>query len=105
MVKKMFTEIRLCNPMTYDFKEHVKIVEIYMVKFNVSIFKIMVLFVNAKYVHKHNVILNKTNQTFHYFDKMFFDIYLNPTSYHNQNVNISFHYIFFYKTSKLSKHN
>ena len=48
-------------------------VEIYMVKFNVSIFKIMGFFVNAKYVHKH-VILNKTNQTFHYFDKMFFFI-------------------------------
>ena len=78
-------------------------VEIYMVKFNVSIFKIMGFFVNAKYVHKH-VILNKTNQTFHYFDKMFF-FYLNPTSYPNQNVNISFHYIFFYKTSILLKHN
>ena len=36
MVKKMFIEIRLCNPLTF-FKEHVKIVEIYMVKFNVSI--------------------------------------------------------------------
>ena len=30
-------EIRLCNPMMYDFKGINKIVEIYMVKFNVSI--------------------------------------------------------------------
>ena len=37
MVKKMFIEIRLCSPMTYDFKGNVKIDEIYMVKFNVSI--------------------------------------------------------------------
>ena len=37
MVKKMYIEIRSCNPMTYDFKGHVKIIEIYMVKFNVSI--------------------------------------------------------------------
>ena len=33
----MFIEIRLSNPRTYDFKGHFKIVEIYMVKFNVSI--------------------------------------------------------------------
>ena len=48
----MFIEIRLCNPITYDFKGHVKIVEIYMVKFNVSILnrlKVMGYFVNAKY--------------------------------------------------------
>ena len=37
MVKKMFIEIRLCNPKTYNFKGNVKIAEIYMVKFNVSI--------------------------------------------------------------------
>ena len=37
MVKKMFIEIRLCNPMAHDCKRHVKIVEIYVVKFNVSI--------------------------------------------------------------------
>ena len=35
-MKKMFIEIRLCNPMTYNFKGHVKIVKIYMAKFNVS---------------------------------------------------------------------
>ena len=34
LVKKMFIEIRLCNPIMYGFKGHVKIVEIYMVKFN-----------------------------------------------------------------------
>ena len=37
MVKKMFIELRLCNSMTYDFKGHVKIAEIYLVSFNVSI--------------------------------------------------------------------
>ena len=47
MVKKMFIEIKLCNPMTYFFKGHFKIVKINMIKFNVSIlirFKIMGLF-------------------------------------------------------------
>ena len=34
MVKKMFIEIKLCDPMTYIFKGYVKIVKIYMVKFN-----------------------------------------------------------------------
>ena len=59
----MFIEIRLCNQMTYVFKDHVKIVKIYMVKFNVSIsdrLKAMSFFVNAKYVHKYKVSLNKT---------------------------------------------
>ena len=37
MMKKIFMEIRLCNLMTHVFKGHVKIVKIYMVKFNVSI--------------------------------------------------------------------
>ena len=37
MLKKMFIEIRLRNPMTYIFKGDVKIVKIYMLKFNVSI--------------------------------------------------------------------
>ena len=62
MVKKMSIEIR-CNPMTYDFKGHAEIVEIYIVNLNVSIFnrlKIIRFFVNAKYIHKHNVILNET---------------------------------------------
>ena len=36
MVKKIFFEVRLRNLMTC-FKEHVKIVNIYMVKFHVSI--------------------------------------------------------------------
>ena len=36
-MKKMFIEIRLCNLMTKIFKGHVKIVKIYMMKFNVSI--------------------------------------------------------------------
>ena len=38
-VKKMFIDNRLCNQMTYVFKGHLKIVTIYMVKFNVSILK------------------------------------------------------------------
>ena len=45
MVKKIFMEFRLCNLITYIFKEHIKIVKIYMVKFNISILnrlKIMV---------------------------------------------------------------
>ena len=36
MLKEMFTEIRLFNPMTYIFKGDAKIVKIYMVKFNSS---------------------------------------------------------------------
>ena len=55
MVKKMFIEIRLCSLMTYVFKGHVKIVKIYMVKFNVSILnrlKIMVcLQIQSKYIN------------------------------------------------------
>ena len=48
--EEMFIEIRLCNTMTYYFKGHVKIVEIYMVKFNLSILNRL----------KTSVILNKT---------------------------------------------
>ena len=70
----MFIENRLCNPIT-----HVKIVEIHMVKFNVSFLnrlKMMGFFVNARYIHKCNVILNETVTTlFTIFP------YLNPTSY------------------------
>ena len=49
--------------MAYIFKGHVKIVKIYIVKFNVSILdrlKIMFLFCKYKVLHKHNVICNKT---------------------------------------------
>ena len=35
----MFIEIRLCDRMMYVFKGYVKIVKIYMVKFNISILK------------------------------------------------------------------
>ena len=45
MVRKMVIQIRLYDPMKYDFEGHVRIVEIYMAKFNVSIlnrFKIMI---------------------------------------------------------------
>ena len=45
--------------MTYDFKEHVTIVELCMVKINVSILNRLInigFFVNAKYIHKHDVI-------------------------------------------------
>ena len=46
-----------------------------MVKFNASILnrlKTMFFFLNTKYIDKYNVSLNKTYQTLHYFDKMFF---------------------------------
>ena len=80
----MFTEIRLCNPMTYIFKGDVKIVKIHMVKFNVSVLnrlKIMGFFVNTKYIHKNNVIFNKTvTKLVTILTKCFFP-YLNPTSY------------------------
>ena len=67
MVKKMFIEIRLCNPTTYDFKGHVKIVEIRLT--------IMVFFVNAQYIHKYNAILNKTvTKLFAILTKCFFSI-------------------------------
>ena len=65
MVNKMFIEIRLCNPMTYIFKGHVKIIQIYMVEFNVSTLnrlQVMGFFVNTKYIHKHiifNIIVTK----------------------------------------------
>ena len=65
-MKKMFIEIRLCNRVTYIFKGHVKILKIYMVKFNVSILnrlKIMFFFVNTKYIHTHNVIFNSRFKT------------------------------------------
>ena len=61
-VKKIFIEIRLCNGMTHV-KGYVKIVKIYMVQFNVSILKrlkIMGFLANTKYIHRCNVILNKT---------------------------------------------
>ena len=78
-VEENFIEIRLCNPMTYIFKGDVKIVKIYMVKFNVSIlnrFKIMGIFVNTEYIHKHNVIFNKTVTKFAtILTKCFFSIY------------------------------
>ena len=74
MVKKMFIEIAVCNPLTYDFKGHVKIVEIYMVKFNVSI-------VNRLKIMGFFVILNETvTKLFTILTKCFFP-YLNPTSY------------------------
>ena len=50
MVKKMFIEIRLCNPMMYIFKGHVKIVQICMAKFNVSVLnRLRIMFVFCKY--------------------------------------------------------
>ena len=85
MVKKMFIEIRLCNLTTYVFKGHVKIVKMYMAKFNESISnrpKIMGFFVNTK-KNKHNVIFNKTvTKIVTILTKKIFP-YLNPTSYLN----------------------
>ena len=81
MVKKMFIEI-----IDYVIQWRIQIqvhVKIYMVKFNESILNRlkMGLFVNAKYIHKHDVILNKTvTKLFTILTKCFFP-YLNPTSY------------------------
>ena len=84
MMRKMFIEIRLCNLLTYIFKGHVKIVKIlYMVKFNVSILnrlKIMGFFLNTEYIHKHNVIFNKTVTKLVTILTKYFFLYLNPTS-------------------------
>ena len=84
MVKIMFIEVGVCNLTAYVFKGHVKIVKIYMVKFNASMLnrlKIMFFFVNAKQMHKHNVIFNKTlTKIVTIFTKCFLS-YLNPTSY------------------------
>ena len=41
MVKKTFIEIRLYDLMAHVFKGHVKIVKIYVVKFNVSILNML----------------------------------------------------------------
>ena len=41
MYKKMFIEIGLYNSMTYIFKGDVKIVKMYMVRFNVSILNML----------------------------------------------------------------
>ena len=83
-MKKMFIEIRLCNPMMHDFKGHVKIVEICMVKTDVSILnrlKIIIFFVNARYIRKLDAIWNKTvTKLFTILTNYFFP-YLNSTSY------------------------
>ena len=62
MVKKRFTGIGLCNPMTYVFKGHVKIVKMYMVKFNVSILNMLkiMFFANSKCIYKPHVIFNES---------------------------------------------
>ena len=49
MLKKMCIEIKLCNPMTYVFKGDVKIVKIYIVKFNVSILNRLKVMFFCKY--------------------------------------------------------
>ena len=65
MVKKMLSEIRLCNPMTNVFKENVKIINVSILNgLKISFF----LFLNTEYMHKHN-------ETRHYVDKMFFYIW------------------------------
>ena len=86
MMKKMFIGIGLCNPMTYVFKGHAKIIKIYMLKSNVSTLnrlKIMLLFffANSKCIHQSNVIFNKTvTKLVTILTKCFF-AYLNSTSY------------------------
>ena len=55
MVKKLMTEIKLRNLITYVFKGHIKIVKIYMVKLHVLILyrlKIMgFLKIQSKYIN------------------------------------------------------
>ena len=57
----MFIGIGLCNAMMYVFKGHVKVVKIYMVKFNVSIFnrlKIMVfLEIQSVYINIMSLLI------------------------------------------------
>ena len=75
--------IEISNLTTYVFNGHVKIVKIYMVKFNVSILirlKIMGFFVNTKKIHKHNVIFNKTITKIVTILAKCFLPYLNPSS-------------------------
>ena len=71
--------------MTYVFKDHVKIVKVYMVKFNVSILnrlKTISFFVGTKYINKYNVSLNKTvTKLCTILTECFFFPYLNPASY------------------------
>ena len=45
----MFIKIRLCNLITYAFKGHVRIVKIYMTKFNVPILNRLKIMVFYKY--------------------------------------------------------
>ena len=88
MMKTMFIETRLCNPMTYIFKGHVKILKIYMVKFNVSILNKlkMLFFVNTKYIHTHNDIFYETGTKLVTILTKCFFAYLNPTIYLNLKV-------------------
>ena len=77
MMKTMFIETGLCNPMTYIFKGHVKILKIYMVEFNVSILnklKIMCFFVNTKYIYTHDDIFYETVTKLVTILTMFFSI-------------------------------
>ena len=70
--------------MTYMFKVHAKIINIYMVKYNISTLcsrKIMGFFVNTKEIHIYNVIFSKTvTKLVTILAKCFFPS-LNPTSY------------------------
>ena len=73
--------------MEYIFKGDVKIVNIYMVKFNALILnrlKVVGFFVNTEYIHKHNVVFNKiVTKPVTTLTKCFFP-YLNPTGYLNK---------------------
>ena len=78
----MFTEIRLCNPMTYFLKDMLK--SLYMVKFKVSYLnrlKIIKFCVHVKYMNKPNIIFNKTVTKLVTILTTCFFPYLNLTSY------------------------
>ena len=82
----MLIEIRLCNRKTYVFKGHVKIVKIYMVKFNVSILKrLNTLTATYKYSRSNTdnlplpvqIQLSEKLKTFYKFFIAFFESALN----------------------------
>ena len=85
MVTKMFFGNGLCNTITYVFKGHVKIIKIYIAKFNVSILNrlkiIFFLQIQSGYIiHLYVLIFNKTAiKLVTILTKCFFP-YLNPAS-------------------------
>ena len=78
-------KLDLYNPMTYVFKVHVKIVKIYMVKFNVSILnmpKMMdFLLIQRKYIYIVLFLVKLQSNFSLFWQNVFFFQNLNPTRY------------------------